>query len=97
MASDVLPIEHVWDLVGQHLAYYPCHTASIDELLVGIQTIYNVLHQADIQNLFDSMPGHIAARITASDGYGNTDFRYLIVFFFENANICLYQCQLFVY
>lgn len=69
MAADVLPIEHVWDFVGQHLADDPCHTSSIDELLVGIQTICNVLPQADIQNLFHSMPRHIAAHVTASDGY----------------------------
>ncbi|PRD23570.1 UNVERIFIED_CONTAM: hypothetical protein NCL1_45998 [Trichonephila clavipes] len=52
------PIEHAWDLVGRRLARDPHLAASKDELLLRIQAIWNSLPQADIQNLFDSMPRH---------------------------------------
>ncbi|GFU05104.1 uncharacterized protein TNCV_574551 [Trichonephila clavipes] len=55
-------IRHVWDLVGRHLARDPRLAASKDELLLRIQAIWNSLPQADIQNLFDSMPRRTAAR-----------------------------------
>ncbi|GFX19719.1 transposable element Tcb1 transposase [Trichonephila clavipes] len=63
------PIEYVWDLVGRRLARDPCPAASKDELLLHIQAIWNFLPQADIQNLFDSMPRRIATLIAARDGY----------------------------
>ncbi|GFU85869.1 transposable element Tcb1 transposase [Trichonephila clavipes] len=59
------PIEQVWDLVGLRLARDPCPALSEDELLLRIQAIWNSLPQADIQNLFDSMPRRIAALIAA--------------------------------
>ncbi|GFU35863.1 transposable element Tcb2 transposase [Trichonephila clavipes] len=43
---DMSPIEHVWNLVGWHLARDPCPAASIDELLLCIQAIWNSLPQA---------------------------------------------------
>ncbi|GFX64434.1 hypothetical protein TNCV_4043241 [Trichonephila clavipes] len=55
---DMSPIEHVWDLVWWRLARDP-HPAAI----------WNSLPQADIQNLFDSMPCCIAALIAAHGGY----------------------------
>ncbi|GFX44889.1 transposable element Tcb1 transposase [Trichonephila clavipes] len=67
-SPDMSPIEHVWDLVGQHLAHHPRPAASKDELLLRMQAIWNSLPQADIQNLFDSMPRRIAARIAARGG-----------------------------
>ncbi|GFT48507.1 uncharacterized protein TNCV_762161 [Trichonephila clavipes] len=54
------PTEHVWDLVGQRLARDLRPAASKDELLLSIQALWNSLPQADIQNLFDSMPRRIA-------------------------------------
>ncbi|GFV37507.1 hypothetical protein TNCV_4968491 [Trichonephila clavipes] len=68
-SPDMSPIEHVWDLVGQRLARDPRPAASKDELLLRIQTIWNSLPQANIQNLFDSMLRRIAALIAARDGY----------------------------
>ncbi|GFX84877.1 transposable element Tcb1 transposase [Trichonephila clavipes] len=63
------PIEHVWDLVGRRLARDPRPAASKnEELLLCIQAIWNSLPQADIQNLFDSMPRRIAALIAARGG-----------------------------
>ncbi|GFX77767.1 transposable element Tcb2 transposase [Trichonephila clavipes] len=55
-SPDMSPIEYVWDSVGWHLACDPLSAASKDELLLRIQAIWNFLPQADIQNLFDSMP-----------------------------------------
>ncbi|GFU59225.1 transposable element Tcb1 transposase [Trichonephila clavipes] len=58
-SSDMLPIEHVWDLVGRRLARDPRSAASKDEILLGIQAIWNSLPQANIQNLFDCMPRRV--------------------------------------
>ncbi|GFV60312.1 transposable element Tc1 transposase [Trichonephila clavipes] len=68
-SPDMLPIEHVWDLVGRHLACDPRPAALIDELLLHIQAIWSSFPQADIQNLFDSMPCRMAALIAVHDGY----------------------------
>ncbi|GFV83736.1 transposable element Tcb2 transposase [Trichonephila clavipes] len=59
------PIKHVWDLVGWRLARDLRSADSKDEFFLHIQAIWNSLPQADIQNLFDSMP----RRITARGGY----------------------------
>ncbi|GFU94471.1 transposable element Tcb2 transposase [Trichonephila clavipes] len=61
-SPDMLPIERVWDLVGRRLARDLRPAASKDELLLRIQAIWNSLPQADIQNLFDTMPHRIAVR-----------------------------------
>ncbi|GFX61873.1 transposable element Tcb1 transposase [Trichonephila clavipes] len=58
---DMSRIEHMWDLVGQLLTRDPRRAASKDELLLRIQAIWNSLPQADLQNLFEFMPRHIAA------------------------------------
>ncbi|GFW94874.1 transposable element Tcb2 transposase [Trichonephila clavipes] len=42
-SPDMLPIEHVWDLVGWRLARDPRPAASNDKLLLGIQAIWNSL------------------------------------------------------
>ncbi|GFW25200.1 transposable element Tcb1 transposase [Trichonephila clavipes] len=65
-SPDMSPIEHVRDLVAQHFAR---PEASKDELLLHIQTIWNYLPQAVIQNLFDSMPRRTEALIAARGGY----------------------------
>ncbi|GFU67779.1 transposable element Tcb1 transposase [Trichonephila clavipes] len=66
---DMSPIGHVWDLVCRCLAHYPRPTASKHELLLRSQTLWNSLPQADIQNLFISMPRRIAALTVARGGY----------------------------
>ncbi|GFU68039.1 transposable element Tc1 transposase [Trichonephila clavipes] len=66
---DMSPIEHLWDLVGGPLAPVPRSATSKDELLLRIQAIWNFLPQADIQNLFDSMPQRIAALTATRGGY----------------------------
>ncbi|GFY31686.1 transposable element Tcb1 transposase [Trichonephila clavipes] len=68
-SPDMSPIEHVWDLVGRRLARDPRPADSQHELLLRIQAIWNSLPQADIQNLFDSMPRRLAALIVAHCGY----------------------------
>ncbi|GFW44770.1 transposable element Tcb2 transposase [Trichonephila clavipes] len=59
------PIEYMWDLLGRCLTQDPRLVASKDELLLHIQKVWNSLPQADMQNLFDSMPRRIATLITA--------------------------------
>ncbi|GFW63030.1 hypothetical protein TNCV_4453781 [Trichonephila clavipes] len=63
------PIAHVWDLVGRSLARDTRPAASKYKPLLRIQAIWNSLSQADIQNLFDSLPRRIAALIAAHGGY----------------------------
>ncbi|GFW32389.1 transposable element Tcb1 transposase [Trichonephila clavipes] len=63
------PIAHVRDLVVRCFARDPLPAASKDELLLRIQAIWNSVPQADIQNLFDSIPRRIAASIAARSGY----------------------------
>ncbi|GFX13744.1 transposable element Tcb2 transposase [Trichonephila clavipes] len=56
-SPDMSPIEHVWNIVvGRRIARCLRPVASTDELWLHIQTIWNTLPQADIQNLFNSMP-----------------------------------------
>ncbi|GFS85594.1 transposable element Tcb2 transposase [Trichonephila clavipes] len=70
-SPDMSPIEHVWDLVDWCLARDPYPAAPKDELLLRIRAIWalRALPQADIQNLFGSMPRHIAAFIIMLGGY----------------------------
>ena len=64
-------MEHVWNFVGLRLARNPRPIACADELsvFIRVQTIWNALPQADIQNLFDSMPRRVAAFIAARGSY----------------------------
>ena len=62
-STDMLSMKHVWDLIGRRQARDRRPAASKDELWLSIQAIWNPLSQADIQNLFDSMPHPIAALI----------------------------------
>ncbi|GFW66609.1 transposable element Tc1 transposase [Trichonephila clavipes] len=61
--------EHVWDLVGRHLARDSRPAASKDKLLLRIQAIWNSFPQADMQHLFDSMPRRTETLTAARDGY----------------------------
>ncbi|GFV84929.1 transposable element Tcb1 transposase [Trichonephila clavipes] len=67
-SPDMSPIEHVWDIVGQRLARDLCPVASTDEFWLRIQIIWNTLPQADLQNLFNSIPRRVAALIAARGG-----------------------------
>ncbi|GFS62340.1 transposable element Tcb2 transposase [Trichonephila clavipes] len=65
----ISPIQHVWDLVGRHVARDSCPEVSKGEPLLRIQAILSSLLQADIQKMFDSMPRRMAALIVASGDY----------------------------
>ncbi|GFW43034.1 transposable element Tcb2 transposase [Trichonephila clavipes] len=80
-SPDMSPIEHVWDLVGRRLASDLRPAASKDKLLLGIQTMWNSLPQADIQNLFESMLRRIAALTAARGDYTKCRFWTLNIFF----------------
>ncbi|GFX82393.1 transposable element Tcb1 transposase [Trichonephila clavipes] len=66
---DMSPIEHVWHIVGRRLAHDFRPVASTDELWLRIQTIWNTLPHADIQNFFNSIPRRVAALIAACGGH----------------------------
>ncbi|GFW68679.1 transposable element Tcb1 transposase [Trichonephila clavipes] len=68
-SPDMSPNEHVWNIVGRRLARDLRPVALTDELWLRIQTIWNTLPQADIQNLFNSMPRRVAALIAARGGH----------------------------
>ncbi|GFW83604.1 transposable element Tcb1 transposase [Trichonephila clavipes] len=68
-SPDMSPIEHVWDIVGGRLARDLRPVVSTDELWWCIQTIWNTLPQADIQNFFNAMPRRVAALIAARGGH----------------------------
>ncbi|GFX41102.1 transposable element Tcb1 transposase [Trichonephila clavipes] len=78
---DMSLIEHGWDLVVRRLALHSHPAASIYELLLHIQAIWNSLPQADIQNMFDSMPYRIVALIAVRGGYIKYRFRTLNIVF----------------
>ncbi|GFY00331.1 transposable element Tcb1 transposase [Trichonephila clavipes] len=65
----ILPIKHVWVSVGRRLVRDPRPVVSKDEIFLRIQAICNSLPQADIQNLFNSIPCRLAALISAHVGY----------------------------
>ncbi|GFW41858.1 transposable element Tcb1 transposase [Trichonephila clavipes] len=62
------PIEHIWDHLGRRVG----HPTSLNELEARLQKIWNEMSQDIIQNLYASMPDHIASCIRArgdSTGY----------------------------
>ncbi|GFS95605.1 transposable element Tcb1 transposase [Trichonephila clavipes] len=63
------PIEHVRGLVGRRLDRDKRSAALKGKLLLYIEAIWISFPQADIQNLFDSMPRRIASLIAARGGY----------------------------
>ncbi|GFT46023.1 transposable element Tcb2 transposase [Trichonephila clavipes] len=61
-------IEHSWDYLGRQVG----HPTSLNELEARLQQIWNEMSQDITQNLYASMPDHIALRIRArgsSTGY----------------------------
>ncbi|GFS61440.1 transposable element Tcb1 transposase [Trichonephila clavipes] len=68
-SPDMSSIGHVRALVGWCFARDPRPETSKDELLLRIQSTWNALLQADIQNLFDSMPRRTVTLIAARGGY----------------------------
>ena len=68
-SQNMSTVEHVWDLVNRRLAHDPRSGTSKDEFWLRMQAIWNSLPQADIQNMFDSMPRRIAALTTTRGGY----------------------------
>ena len=76
----MLPIEHEWNLFGRRLVRDPRPIASKRKLWLRVQTIWSSLLQADIQNLFDSMPCRIVALIATRGGY--TKYWFVEHFFF---------------
>ncbi|GFX44227.1 hypothetical protein TNCV_4120231 [Trichonephila clavipes] len=62
-SPDMSPIEPVRYFVGRRFDRDPRSTTSKDELLLSIRAIWNSLPQADVQNLFHSMPRRTSALI----------------------------------
>ncbi|GFX97624.1 transposable element Tcb2 transposase [Trichonephila clavipes] len=63
-SSDLSPIEHIWDHLGRRVG----HPASLNELEARLQEEWNEMSQDIIQNLYASMPDHIASCIRARWG-----------------------------
>ncbi|GFV62248.1 transposable element Tcb1 transposase [Trichonephila clavipes] len=60
-SPDLSPIEPIWDHLGQRVG----HPTSLNELEARLQQIWNEMSQDIIQNLYVSMPDHIASCIRA--------------------------------
>ncbi|GFV52306.1 transposable element Tcb2 transposase [Trichonephila clavipes] len=60
-SPDLSPIEQIWDHLGRQVE----HSKSLNELEVRLQQIWNEMSQDIIQNLYASMPDHIASCIRA--------------------------------
>ncbi|GFU68061.1 transposable element Tcb2 transposase [Trichonephila clavipes] len=65
-SPNMSPIE--WDLVSRRLGRDPRPASSKGKLLLRIQSIWNSLPQANIQNLLHSLPRRIAALFAARGG-----------------------------
>ncbi|GFY11340.1 transposable element Tcb1 transposase [Trichonephila clavipes] len=63
-SPDLSPIEHIWDRLGQRIG----HPTSWNELEARLQQILNEMSQNVMQNLYASMPDHIASCIRARRG-----------------------------
>ncbi|GFU57754.1 transposable element Tcb2 transposase [Trichonephila clavipes] len=63
-SPDLSPIEHIWDHLGRRVGHPP----SLNELEARLQQIWNEMSQDIIQNLYASMPDHIASCIRARGG-----------------------------
>ncbi|GFW22159.1 uncharacterized protein TNCV_1632891 [Trichonephila clavipes] len=63
-SSDLSPIEHIW----YHLGWPVGHPTNLYELEARLQKIWNELSQDIIQNLYASIPDHIASCIRARRG-----------------------------
>ncbi|GFW77701.1 transposable element Tcb2 transposase [Trichonephila clavipes] len=66
---DMSPIKHVWDLIGRCLARDTRPTASKTNFCCAYKQYGILFHKQNIQNLFDSMPRHIATLIATLGGY----------------------------
>ncbi|GFX18174.1 transposable element Tcb1 transposase [Trichonephila clavipes] len=63
-APDFSPIEYIWDHLGRQVG----HPTRLYELEAELQQIWNEMSQDIIQNLYASMPDHIASCIRARGG-----------------------------
>ena len=62
-------IEYMWDLVRRHLSRDRHPTASKYEIWLRIKAVRISLPQADIENLFHSIPRRITSIIVARGSY----------------------------
>ena len=91
---DMLPIEYGWDILVCCTARDPHLATTRDEISLCMQAVWNTIPQADIQNLFDSLPRRIAALIAALGGY--TKYLFRAFFFFQNLVFYFFQNKSFV-
>ncbi|KAJ8872507.1 hypothetical protein PR048_026113 [Dryococelus australis] len=61
----MLPIEHVWDMVGRRLVRHGPPATAVDALCICIQTTWRKIPQERVQVFFDSMPQRLGALISA--------------------------------
>ncbi|GFV98685.1 transposable element Tcb1 transposase [Trichonephila clavipes] len=63
-SPDLSPIKHIWD----HLERRVGHPTSLNELEARLQQIWKEMSQDIIQNLYASIPDHIASCILSRGG-----------------------------
>ena len=65
---DLLPVEHVWDMMKQELTLSPEPATTIAKLRQWVQDAWDNLSQDDIQHLYDRLHVRIHACIAARGG-----------------------------
>ena len=68
-SPEMLPIEHVWDMVGRRLIRQGPPAPTLDALWTRIQPAWRDIPQEDIQGIFDTMPRLIETQIAAHGGF----------------------------
>ncbi|GFV89319.1 hypothetical protein TNCV_4151391 [Trichonephila clavipes] len=69
VSPDPSPIENVWCMAAEQLARHHIPLNTIDELWHRVEAAWSYVPVHAIQSLFDSMPRHINAFITARVGF----------------------------
>ncbi|GFV71350.1 hypothetical protein TNCV_3133411 [Trichonephila clavipes] len=73
-ANDLSPIENVWSMLAQRLAWYTPPAAISGQLWQHVEATWTAIHQGYIQSLFDSMLRRVAAVLANNGDYTTTDF-----------------------
>jgi transposase len=69
MSSDLIPIEHIWDMLGRRIQALEPPVQNIRQLEAALHREWQQLSQQDIQHLTGGMRCRVEAVIQACGGY----------------------------
>jgi len=67
-SPDIIPIEHLWDVVEWELRALDVHPTNLHQLQDAILSIWAIISKECFQHLFESMPHRIKAVLKAKRG-----------------------------